>query len=135
MNHTIIKHYQEQIDNLKAMGDPDLLYHWIIDLGRQLQKNPLPEEKRHDLNRVSRCQYSLFVDLDDGTFKAWSDGLIASGYAFILTDIFNHLSRQEAAKIDPGFIFESLDIGSILSMSRSNGFYQMIDMLKEKTKP
>lgn len=132
MNHTIIKHYQEQIDNLKAMGDSDLLYQWIIDLGRQLQKNPLPAEKRHDLNRVSRCQYSLFVDLDENQFKAWSDGLIASGYAFILTDIFNHLSAQEASKIDPTVIFNSLNIGSILSMSRSNGFYQMIDMLKER---
>ncbi len=133
LNHPVIKRYQEQIALLRSMGDDDILYQWLIDQGRRLQKNPLSEAKRTEANRVSRCQYQLFVDCEGGQFKAWSDGLIASGYAYLLIDIFNDLNPADIKTIKAMDIFNQLDIGSILSLNRSNGFYQMIDMLMARS--
>ena len=122
----------EYKDNIEALQLIDKLevYRWMISLGKKLQDDPLSEEKRIDKNRVSRCQFSLFVDWEDGKFKAWSDAMIASGYAYILLDVFN--SAGEEAKDITANSFEELDIGNLLSMNRQNGFYQMIGMMKER---
>jgi hypothetical protein len=82
-------------------------------------------------NRVSRCQFGLFVDKVDGTFKAFSDGYISSGYAAILVSVFNVLSieEQQQVTIDD---FREFKIESLLTMTRSDGFYQMIELMIKK---
>jgi sulfur transfer protein SufE len=120
----------EYKDNIEALQLIDKLevYRWMISLGKKLQENPLSEEKRIDENRVSRCQFSLFVDWEDGKFKAWSDAMIASGYAYILLDVFNSSSIEEAKQITTDH-FKKIDLDQLLTMNRQNGFFQMIEMM------
>ena len=123
--------YKDQFTALRDLSPHGYeIYRWMIALGRKLQDDPLSKEKRTEENKVSRCQFSLFVDKEDGRFKAWSDAMIASGYAYILLDVFN--SAGEEAKDITANSFEELDIGNLLSMNRQNGFYQMIGMMKER---
>ena len=123
--------YKDQFTALRDLSPHGYeVYRWMIALGRKLQDDPLSKEKRTEENKVSRCQFSLFVDKEDGRFKAWSDAMIASGYAYILLDVFN--SAGEEAKDITANSFEKLDIGNLLSMNRQNGFYQMIGMMKER---
>ena len=123
--------YKEQFDALKVLSPHGYeIYVWIIDLGRKLQEDPLSEEKRIDKNRVSRCQFSLFVDWEDDKFKAWSDAMIASGYAYMLIDVFNS-AGEDAKDITPES-FDKLDIANLLSLNRQNGFYQMVEMIRSK---
>ena len=123
--------YKDQFTALSDLSPHGYeVYRWMIALGKKLQEDPLSKEKRTEENKVSRCQFSLFVDKEDGRFKAWSDAMIASGYAYILLDVFN--SAGEEAKDITANSFEELDIGNLLSMNRQNGFYQMIGMMKER---
>ena len=123
----------EYKDNIEALQLIDKLevYRWMISFGKKLQENPLSEEKRIDENRVSRCQFSLFVDWEDGKFKAWSDAMIASGYAYILLDVFNSSPIEEAKKITTEH-FKKIDLDQLLTMNRQNGFYQMIEIMMTK---
>ena len=123
-----ITEYKNNIDALKMFDEMEV-YRWMISLGEKLQEDPLSEEKRIDANRVNRCQFSLFVDKEDGRFKAWSDAMIASGYAYMLLDVFNSAENPKDITEES---FKELDVGNLLSMTRQNGFYQMIGMIRER---
>ena len=123
--------YKEQFDALKILSPHGYeAYRWMIALGRKLQDDPLSEEKRIDSNRVHRCQFSLFVDREEDRFKAWSDAIIASGYAYMLIDVFNS-AGGDAKDITPES-FDKLDIANLLSLNRQNGFYQMVEMIRSR---
>ena len=120
--------YRDYIESLNAISSYEV-YRWIISLGKKLREEPLEENRRIPTNRVTNCQSELYVDLDNGLFKAWSNALITSGYAYLLTDIFNHSSADE---ITPER-FEDLGLDNMLSMVRKAGFHQMIEMMREKS--
>jgi len=123
----------EYKDNIEALQLIDKLevYRWMISFGKKLQEDPLSEERRTEENKVSRCQFSLFVDWEDGKFKAWSDAMIASGYAYILLDVFNSPPIEEAKQITTDH-FKKIQMEQLLTMNRQNGFYQMAEMMINK---
>ena len=129
-------HYSNKLieyrDNIKALKEIDNLevYRWLISLGTKLNDDPLSEGKRTNKNKVSRCQFDLFVDWEGGKFKAWSNAGIASGYAYILLDIFNSLPPHLATKITVED-FQQVKLDKLLTMNRRTGFYQMIEMIIE----
>ena len=79
------------------MFDQEIIYEYLIDVGNTLRSDPLSEIHRTNQNRVSRCSYALFVAREDDRFKAYSDAIIASGYAAILVDVFNNTPPAEAS--------------------------------------
>ena len=119
--------YKNNIEALKEIDNLEV-YRLLISLGTKLEEDPLSEEKRILNNKVSRCQFDLYVDFEDGKFKAWSNAAIASGYAYILLDIFNSLPPHLATKITVED-FQQVKLDTLLTMSRKTGFYQMIDMI------
>ena len=127
-----IKEYK---DHLEALNEIDSLevYQWLISLGKQLNDNPLSKSKHTEDNRVSRCQYDLFVDKEDDKYKAWSNAMIAGGYAYILVDIFNSMTKDETKKITVED-FKKMKLDEMLTMNRQTGFYQMIEMMLDKGK-
>ena len=127
-----LNHYKEHIESLKQIDSMEV-YQYLIGLGKKLNDTPLSKDKQTEPNRVSRCQYDLFVDLEDNKFKAWSNAMIAGGYAYILVDIFNSVSPEDAKKITLEH-FKSIKLDELLTMNRQSGFYQMIDMMTEKVK-
>ena len=132
---TIEKEIEKYNEKLEILSGPSFdnmeLYRWIIELGKKLRNNPLSEHLRIDTNRVSRCQFNLFVDREENIFKAFSDGYISSGYAFILLDVFNALTPDEQ-KLVTIEDFKGFRVESLLTMTRSDGFYQMIEMMIKK---
>ena len=84
-------------------------------------------------NKIKQCQFDLYVDREDNKFKAWSNGMIAAGYAYILVDIFNSLSIAEAKKITEEH-FRSIKLDQMLTMNRQTGFYEMIGLMINKVK-
>tara|TARA_B100000989_G_scaffold192821_2_gene145464 strand:- start:710 stop:1126 length:417 start_codon:yes stop_codon:yes gene_type:complete len=127
-----IKEYK---DHLEALNEIDSLevYQWLIGLGKRLNDNPLDKDKHTEDNRVSRCQYDLFVDKEDDKYKAWSNAMIAGGYAYILVDIFNSMTEDETKKITVED-FKKMKLDEMLTMNRQTGFYQMIEMMLDKGK-
>ena len=127
-----IKEYK---DHLQALNEIDSLevYQWLISLGKKLNDNPLSDDRHTEENRVSRCQYDLFVDKEDDKYRAWSNAMIAGGYAYILVDIFNAMTKDESEKITVED-FKKMKLDEMLTMNRQTGFYQMIEMMLNKGK-
>ena len=59
--------------------------------------------------------------------------MIAGGYAYILVDVFNAMTEDEAKKITVDD-FKKMKLDEMLTMNRQTGFYQMIEMMLDKGK-
>ena len=127
-----INEYRNNIEALQAVESLEV-YRWLISLGEKLNEDPLSEIKRIKKNKVKSCQFDLFVDYENGRFKAWSKAMVAGGYAFILIDIFNSLPLEEAKKITVED-FKKIKMDELLTMSRKTGFYEMIEIMIRKLK-
>tara|TARA_X000000368_G_scaffold336078_1_gene273665 strand:- start:125 stop:538 length:414 start_codon:yes stop_codon:yes gene_type:complete len=124
--------YKNNIESLQAIDSLEV-YRWLISLGKKVNDNPLSEKNRIEKNRVKRCQFDLFVDWEDGKFKAWTNAMIAGGYAYVLLDIFNSSPVDEAKSITTEH-FKKIKMDELLTMNRKTGFYEMIEMMMGKIK-
>ena len=95
---TKLNEYKKNIEELKAVERLEV-YRWLMSLGEKLKEDPLSSDKRIEKNKIKKCQFDLFVDYEDGKFKAWSKAMVAAGYAYVLIDIFNSLKIEDAKKI------------------------------------
>ena len=127
-----IKEYKSTIETLEAM-DPLEIYSYLMQKGQDLNKDALSERHHIQENKVTQCMYDLYVDKEDGRFKAWSEATIAAGYAFILVDIFNTMTSEEAKTISVKD-FEEMELDKKLTMSRQTGYFQMIEIMLNKVK-
>ena len=124
--------YKKNIESIQAVDSLEV-YRWLISLGKKLDEDPLSKKKRIEENRVSRCQFDLFVDWEDNKFKAWSNAMVAGGYAYVLLDIFNSSPIEEAKKITAEH-FKKIKMDELLTMNRKTGFYEMIEMMMKRIK-
>ena len=127
-----LSEYKKNIETIQAVDSLEV-YRWLISLGKKLDEDPLSKEKRIEKNRVSRCQFDLFVDWEDNKFKAWSNAMVAGGYAYVLLDIFNSSPIEEAKKIIAEH-FKKIKMDELLTMNRKTGFYEMIEIMIGKLK-
>ena len=128
-NSTIIE-YQNLIQSLNEISSYEV-YRWLISMGKKLKADPLSKTRRISENQVTQCQADLYVDLENGQFKAWSNALVTAGYAYLLIDIFNNTPAPEVPSLTVAS-FEELGLSYRLSMICKVGFYQMIEMMIEK---
>tara|TARA_Y100001970_G_C14168969_1_gene822992 strand:+ start:148 stop:561 length:414 start_codon:yes stop_codon:yes gene_type:complete len=122
--------YKKNIESIQAVDSLEV-YRWLISLGKKLDEDPLSKEKRIEENKVSHCQFDLYVDWENNKFKAWSNAMIAGGYAYVLLDVFNSSPIEEAKKITSEH-FKKIKMDELLTMNRKTGFYQMIEMMMKK---
>ena len=127
-----LSEYKNNIESLKAIDSLEV-YRWLISLGKKVNESPLSEINRIEKNRVKRCQFDLFVDWEDGKFKAWTNAMVAGGYAYVLLDIFNSSPIGEAKNITTEH-FKKIKMDELLTMNRKTGFYEMIEMMMGKIK-
>ena len=129
---TKLKEYKEHIETLKSIDELEV-YNWMMTLGAKLNNDPLAEDRRITDNKIKQCQFDLYVDRQDNKFKAWSNGMIAAGYAYILLDIFNSLPTEESKKITEEH-FKTIKLDEMLTMNRKTGFYEMVGLMINKMK-
>ena len=127
---TKLKEYKEHIETLKGIDELEV-YNWMMSLGAKLNDDALSEDKRTIDNKIKQCQFDLYVDKEDNKFKAWSNGMSAAGYAYILLDIFNSLPAEESTKITEEH-FTTIKLDEMLTMNRKTGFYEMINLMITK---
>ena len=129
---TKLNEYKEHIETLKSIDELEV-YNWMMTLGAKLNNDPLAEDRRITDNKIKQCQFDLYVDRQDNKFKAWSNGMIAAGYAYILLDIFNSLPTEESKKITEAH-FKTIKLDEMLTMNRKTGFYEMVGLMINKMK-
>ena len=127
-----IEEYKSTIETLEAMDSLEV-YSYLMRKGQELNKDALGESRRIQENKVTQCMYDLYVDKEDERFKAWSEATIAAGYAFILVDIFNSMTDEEAKTVTVKD-FEQMELDKKLTMNRQTGYFQMIEIMLSKVK-
>ena len=127
-----IEAYKSNIETLESMDSLEV-YSYLMQKGQELNKDALGESRRIQENKVTQCMYALYVDKEDERFKAWSEATIAAGYAFILVDIFNSMTNEEAKTVTVKD-FEKMELDKKLTMSRQTGYFQMIEIMLNKVK-
>jgi len=127
-----IEAYKSNIETLESMDSLEV-YSYLMQKGQELNKDALGESRRIQENKVTQCMYDLYVDKEDERFKAWSEATIAAGYAFILVDIFNSMTDEEAKTVTVKD-FEKMELDKKLTMSRQTGYFQMIEIMLNKVK-
>ena len=125
-----IEEYKTTIDVLESMDSLEV-YSYLMEKGKALNKDALSVDRHIQKNKVTQCMYDLYVDKEDGRFKAWSEATIAAGYAFILVDIFNCMTDEEAQTVTVRD-FEELELEKKLTMNRQTGYFQMIEIMINK---
>ena len=125
-----IEEYKTTIGVLESMDSLEV-YSYLMEKGKALKKDALSVGRQIQENKVTQCMYDLYVDKEDGRFKAWSEATIAAGYAFILVDIFNCMSDEEARTMTVRD-FEELELEKKLTMNRQTGYFQMIEIMINK---
>ncbi len=125
-----IEEYKSTIETLEAMDSLEV-YSYLMQKGQELNKDALGESRRIQENKVTQCMYDLYVDKEDERFKAWSEATIAAGYAFILVDIFNSMTDEEAKTVTVKD-FEKMELDKKLTMNRQTGYFQMIEIMLNK---
>ena len=127
-----IEEYKSNIETLESMDSLEV-YSYLMQKGQELNKDALGESRRIQENKITQCMYDLYVDKEDGRFKAWSEATIAAGYAFILVDIFNTMTSEEAKTVTVKD-FKEMELDKKLTMSRQTGYFQMIEIMLNKVK-
>ena len=127
-----IEEDKSNIETLESMDSLEV-YSYLMQKGQELNKDALGESRRIQENKVTQCMYDLYVDKEDERFKAWSEATIAAGYAFILVDIFNSMTDEEAKTVTVKD-FEEMELDKKLTMHRQTGYFQMIEIMLNKVK-
>ena len=125
-----IEGYKSAIGVLESMDSLEV-YSYLMEKGKALKEDALSVDRHTQDNKVTQCMYDLYVDKEDGRFKAWSEATIAAGYAFILVDIFNCMTDEEAQTVTVRD-FEELELEKKLTMNRQTGYFQMIEIMINK---
>ena len=128
---TKLAEYKEHIETLKSIDELEV-YNWMMSLGAKLNDDALSEDKRTVENKIKQCQFDLFVDVQDNKFKAWSNGMIAAGYAYILLDVFNSLPLEQSKQITEDH-FKEIKLDEMLTMNRKTGSV-VVELLEENIK-
>ena len=120
------------IDDFALFDDWEERYRYIIELGNGLR--PLSEAEHNENNKVQGCvsQVRLVNDRDGErlSFRGDSDAHIVRGLVAILLDLYDGKSAKEIAAYDAESAFQQLGLGEHLTPQRSNGFYAMVQRIR-----
>jgi cysteine desulfuration protein SufE len=124
----------ELLENFDLFDDWEERYAYLIDLGRKLPE--LPAELKQDAFKVQGCLSQVWFvpeDLGDARlhWKGDSDSAIVKGLIAVLLVIYDGKTPEEVGAVDIDDLFGQIGLERHLSMNRRNGFYAMVQRLKD----
>lgn len=125
------------IEDFSLFDDWEDRYAYLIDLGKKIES--LPEEFKRDEFLVKGCTSKvwLIMERDDKgamRFKADSDAHIVKGLVAIVLRVYDGCDPDEIASINMESGFKQMGLEAHLSPSRRNGFFSMIDTIRQTAK-
>ena len=124
------------IDEIKEgfsfLEDWESRYAYLIELGEHLPV--FPEADKTPENKVDGCMSQVWLSAEKKEnkylFNATSDAMIVKGLIAIVLAAYSNKTAQEIQRIDIQKIFDELDLGTHLSPTRRNGFFAMVERIK-----
>ena len=125
---------QELIDTFDLLGDWEERYRYLIELGRKLPV--MPDAEHSEANKVRGCMSQVWlageVDADSRLhLRGDSDAHIVKGLIALILALTDGRSAQQVLDTDIKAAFAQLGLESHLSMNRRNGFYAMVERIRQ----
>jgi len=126
---------EELRENFELFESWEERYRYLIDLGRELP--PMDAALKTDATRVDGCLSQVWMlgsPGEDGLmrFLADSDAAIVRGLIAVLLVVYNGRSPDAIATTDIDDLFDSLGLGQHISLNRRNGFFAMVQRIKQE---
>lgn len=126
----------EVIESFEFLDNWEDRYRLIIDLGRELPE--FPEDAKTEDNRVEGCVSNVWLlhDIEQVspprlTFRADSDAFIVKGLIALILMAYSGRTPEEIRQTDIEGLFERLGLEQQLSPNRRNGFFSMVERIKQ----
>ena len=120
------------MDDFTLFDDWEERYRYIIELGNNLA--PLSDDEHSNTNKVQGCVSQVWLvtqrENDTLSIRGDSDAHIVRGLVAILLDLYADKSIAEIAAFDAEDAFSQLGLGEHLTPQRSNGFYAMVQRIR-----
>jgi len=120
------------LDDFDLFDDWEDRYKYIIELGNTLE--PLSAAEHCDDNKVPGCVSQVWLVTEKQTdtlrFRGDSDAHIVRGLVAILLDLYSGRPPADILAFDARAAFEQMGLGEHLTPQRSNGFYSMVQRIR-----
>ena len=133
-----LKNYQKKIneikDTLQSLEIGNMGLHYLIDLGKESQKN-YPEEDRTEENFIHGCTSYAWIKLENKDpiqINTVSDSVIVSGILYLLEEVFNGEPKSSIVDYDEQELIDDLGLQGTISSQRLRGFAEAIRMMKSE---
>jgi len=128
----------EVVDNFRLFEDWEERYRYLISLGEKLP--PMEDVLKTDSTKVRGCMSQVWMRLrwdKEGRLEmsADSDAQIVRGLIAVLFVMFTGKTAAEINAMDVEGTFKKLGLDQHLSPNRRNGFFSMVERVKEFASP
>ena len=134
--HTDMTTAEELIEEFAEFEDWQDRYRYLLEMADDLPD--FPEEEKTDQNLVQGCQSRVWMtaDVDDSPahklhLQADSDSAIVKGLIAILVALYDDRPAREVNDVPIESVFQQIGLGQRLSPQRSNGFYAMVNRIRD----
>ena len=121
------------IQRFKRQPDQKRRYELLIWFAKRLQEFPANDKVPE--NKVPGCVSQVYVTatLEDGKvkFQGDSDSQLTKGLVALLVEGLSGLTPEQVLQVSPDFI-QDTGLNISLTPSRTNGFYNIFQMMKQK---
>ena len=121
-------------DTLQSLEIGNMGLHYLIDLGKESQKN-YPEEDRTEENFIHGCTSYAWIKLENKDpiqINTVSDSVIVSGILYLLEEVFNGEPKSSIVDYDEQELIDDLGLQGTISSQRLRGFGEAIRMMKSE---
>ena len=121
-------------DTLQSLEISNMGLHYLVDLGKESQKN-YPEEDRTEENFIHGCTSYAWIKLENKDpiqINTVSDSVIVSGILYLLEEVFNGEPKSSIVDYDEQELIDDLGLQGTISSQRLRGFGEAIRMMKSE---
>lgn len=125
------------VDTFDLLGDWDLRYQYLIELGEQLPA--LPDIDKVEENRVKECMSIVHVAAHPDpafpgrlNYTGDCDTAVIKGVVALLVGLFSGKTPREVRDLDVDALFAGLHLEEHLSPNRHVGVYAIVGKMKRQ---
>ena len=118
---------------LGSFPDTQLGLHYLVDLGKQSQKE-YPVEDRTEKNFIHGCTSNAWIKLiskDPIQINTVSDSLIISGLLYLLEEVFNGEPKSSIDSYSGQDLIDGFGLEGNISTQRLRGFAEAVRLMKQ----
>ncbi len=125
---------QDLVDTFEMLDDWEERYRYLIELGRKLPA--MPDAEHTEDHKVRGCMSQVWlageVDAEQRLhLRGDSDAHIVKGLIALILALTDGRTAREVLDTDIKAAFAQLGLESHLSMNRRNGFYAMVERIRQ----